>query len=68
MCRYGMTSYIGAAWRLMRATKSISTMGAILAASSWAVHAKSGLFAGKIGRTNSHRYYSTIDSQRANFS
>jgi hypothetical protein len=29
MCRHGMTSYIGAAWRLMRAAMSISTKGAI---------------------------------------
>jgi hypothetical protein len=29
MYRRGMTSYIGAAWRLKRATMSISTMGAI---------------------------------------
>jgi len=27
MCRHGMTSYIGAAWRLKRAAMSISTMG-----------------------------------------
>jgi hypothetical protein len=29
MCRRGMTSYTGAAWRLKRAAMSISTMGAI---------------------------------------
>jgi hypothetical protein len=32
MCGHGMTSYTGAAWRLKRATMSISTMGAIVAA------------------------------------
>jgi hypothetical protein len=31
MYRHGMTSYIGAAWRLKRAAMSISTMGAIAA-------------------------------------
>ena len=30
MCRHGMTSYIGAAWRPKRGATSISTMGAIL--------------------------------------
>jgi hypothetical protein len=29
MHRRGMTSYVGAAWRLKRAAMSISTMGAI---------------------------------------
>jgi hypothetical protein len=54
MCRHGMTSYIGAAWRLKRAAMSISTMGAIqrptFAARS---QAKSGLFAGRTGWKNS---------------
>ncbi len=32
MYRHGMTSYIGAAWRLKRATMSISTLDAIFPA------------------------------------
>jgi hypothetical protein len=51
-----MTSYIGAAWRLNRATMSISTMGAIAAAGGYN---SSPIPADQIARTNAFRYLNT---------
>ncbi|SHH63817.1 hypothetical protein SAMN05444169_8502 [Bradyrhizobium erythrophlei] len=40
MCRRGMTSYIGAAWRLKRAAMSITTKGGHLPGSFAGLHTR----------------------------
>jgi hypothetical protein len=69
MCRRGMTSYIGAAWRLKRAAMSISTMGAMLPFRfGRRIHPESARWRVKPAERGSYRYNNTGNFQPANFS